>query len=195
MKNQFVLFACLFFCGALFAQEKPKDSKKDCGCSFSSVNNVGMLEGSAGSAFHVQTINGMRFNKWFAGVGLGIDKYKFRTVPLFLDVRRDLLNKINTPFLYADIGASFPWVTDKEENVWGRESDYKTGLYYDAGVGYKLIIGRGRGLLFSGGFSMKHVREIASFATPCFNPPCGFTEGERYDFKLKRFSLKAGLQL
>ncbi|HYE56155.1 MAG TPA: hypothetical protein VD996_15005 [Chitinophagaceae bacterium] len=194
MKNKVALLACLIFSSVLYAQQQAGKAKNDCGCSFSSVNNAGLLEGSGGSALQLQTINGMRYGKWFAGIGIGLDRYKFRTVPLFVDVRRDLLDRINTPFLYGDIGYNFPWVEKKNQNAW-ETYDYKGGLYYDAGVGYKLMLGKQRALLFSGGFSLKRLHETRYQNINCIFPPCGELEGDRYEFTLKRFSLKAGLQL
>lgn len=197
MKKRFlqVLTLCMLMYGNAYTQPKTKKaSASDCGCSFSSINQAGLLEGSGGSAFQVQTINGLRYHKWFAGLGIGIDKYKFRTVPLFFDVRRDLLNRINTPFLYADIGTHLPWVKDSE-NTWWERSEFSRGLYYDAGLGYKLQLGKGRGLLFSGGFSLKRMRETRFMGTMCINPPCLEQVAEKFDFTMKRFTLKAGIQL
>lgn len=178
----------------LIAQEQAK-KKNDCGCSFSSINQAGLLEGSAKSSFNLQTINGLQYKTWFAGIGVGLDKYRFRSVPVFFDLRKDLVKKWNTPFLYGDIGVNFPWVQDAE-NRWWERSEFDRGLYYDAGVGYKLNLGKGRGLLFSGGFSMKRIRETRYIIGSCpIVGPCAEQEGERFSFTLKRFAFKAGLQL
>jgi hypothetical protein len=186
---------CMLIYGHAYTQQKnPKPPGKDCGCSFSSINQVGLLEGSGGSAFQAQTINGIRYRKWFAGLGIGLDKYKFRTAPLFLDIRRDLLNRTNTPFVYADIGTHLPWVKDSEQDWWER-SEFNRGLYYDAGLGYKLQLGKGRGLLFSGGFSLKRMREKRFLGTMCINPPCSEQMFDRFDYSLRRFTLKAGIEL
>ncbi|HEY0680673.1 MAG TPA: hypothetical protein VGD17_20480 [Chitinophagaceae bacterium] len=187
------LVLCVCVSSIANAQQSGNSAKKDCGCSFSSINQAGLLEGSSGSAFQFQTINGMRYQKWFVGLGVGLDKYRFRTVPVFFDIRRDLLNKLNTPFLYGDIGASIPWVEDKDKTFWGR-SEFDRGLFYDAGIGYKLNLGKGRAVLFSGGVSLKKIRETRHFDVACITFPCP-GQSERYDFSLRRFSLKAGLQL
>lgn len=177
------------------AQQAAK--KSNCGCSFSSVNQVGLTEGSAGASFQVQSINGFRYKTWFAGVGLGLDHYRYRTIPLFFDVRKDLFkNKLNTPFVYGDIGINMPWVDeDKQQETWWGTNKYKNGLYYDAGVGYKLNVGKNRGLLFSAGFSLKKFQEVRYYEVVCVTAPCPQLEGERFNFSLKRISLKAGLQL
>ena len=67
---------------------------------FHSINMAGIIKGEKSSYIQLQTINGVAFNKWFAGAGMGLDYYTFRTIPLFLDVRRTITNKQNAPFLY-----------------------------------------------------------------------------------------------
>lgn len=178
----------------LLPAQQPAAKNTGCGCSFSSINQVGLTEGKAGTSFLVQSINGLRYRTWFAGVGVGLDHYRYRTVPLFFDVRKDLFGKKhNTPFIYADIGTNFAWLSDKQqENFWGT-NEYSNGLYYDAGLGYKLNVGKGRGLLFSGGFSLKKFRETRHYSVVCITAPCPESY-ERFDFTLRRVSVKAAIQ-
>ena len=174
------------------AQETKKP--KDCGCSFSSTNQIGLLEGSTGTSFQFQTINGARYKNWFAGIGIGYDRYRVRSVPLFLDLRWTLFSRPNTPFVYGDVGYNFAWPEDRDTDNWW-ESEFRGGVYYDAGIGYRLGIGKTQGIVFSGGFSMKRIREER------LTTICGFAgctpnnEVELYDFKLRRISLKVGIQL
>ncbi|MCW3110153.1 MAG: hypothetical protein JWQ09_4659, partial [Segetibacter sp.] len=42
---------------------------------FSAINQVGLLTGSRGEAVTVQTINGIKKDKSFAGAGVGFDFY------------------------------------------------------------------------------------------------------------------------
>ncbi len=56
---------------------------------FHSINNIGLLEGQTGSAFQLQSINGMQYKSWYAGIGLGLDFYRYRTIPLFIDFRKE----------------------------------------------------------------------------------------------------------
>jgi hypothetical protein len=194
MRNILLLSLLVLSCCVVNAQQKDKKKKPGCGCSFNSILQVGMLEGSAGSSWQVQSINGVRFGKLSTGIGIGLDKYRFRSLPVFFDVRTDLSKKPNTAFVYGDIGLNVPWVVKANDNFWGTKT-YDRGIYYDAGAGYKLIVGKNRGLIFSAGYSMKKMRETKYFFTICDFGPCPALEGERFDFTLKRFSLKAGLQL
>jgi hypothetical protein len=195
MKKRFSNFLLALIGIPFLLQAQQPAKKSNCGCSFSSINQFGLLEGSSRTSYQLQTINGLRYRGWFAGVGVGLDRYRFTTVPLFVDIRRELFRKPSTPFLYGDIGIHLPWVRDKEQAWWGSQhSDYNRGLYYDVGAGYSLGIGKKRSLLFSGGISLKKIRETRNYEVVCITFPCP-EQSEQYNFSLKRFSLKAGIQL
>lgn len=108
-----LLFFALFIClsGLVSAQQKTKT----CPWQFHSINNVGLLEGQTGSAFQLQSINGMQYKSWYAGIGLGLDFYRYRTIPLFLDIRKEFGSGSNKFFAYADGGVNFVWLTDNEK--------------------------------------------------------------------------------
>ncbi|HYC27870.1 MAG TPA: hypothetical protein VEB42_03625 [Chitinophagaceae bacterium] len=192
-RSIFALLICAALPMMLHAQQVAKKAKPGCGCGFSSINQVGLLEGSGGHFAQLQTINGFRYRTWFTGLGIGLDYYHYRSVPLFIDVRKDLFNKPNTPFFYGDAGIHIPWVLDKQK-PWAGRADYNNGFYYDAGLGYSFNLGKSRALLFSGGVSLKKIRETRIYDVVCITFPCPM-QTERYDFSFKRFSLKAGLRL
>jgi hypothetical protein len=194
MKKRLLILLCLGIPFMMNAQQAAKKAS-GCGCSFSSINQVGLAEGSAGSSFQLQSVNGLQYRTWFAGIGVGLDHYRYRSIPLFFDVRKELFkNKVNTPFLYGDIGTNIPWIPEgKEEEIWGNRN-YDNGLYYDAGVGYKLNLGKKRAMLFSGGYSVKKFGEKRYYDIACIMAPCPQPE-ERFNFTLKRVSLKVGIQL
>jgi hypothetical protein len=187
-----VFTACVLIASAQEAnQERP--AKKGCSCSFSSINQIGGLYGSKGTYFQVQTINGIRYKTWFAGVGAGIDYYTRRGIPVFLDVRKDIFEKRSTPFLYADAGIHL--VRDRKEALsrWDQNT-YSNGFYGDAGVGYKLHLhGAGR-LLVSAGYSYKNINRRFEYIFSCPTTRCN---ENYYTYKnyLHRLSVKLGLQL
>src|SRR5579862_3368717 len=82
------------------AQQKSLPAK----WQFNSINSVGLLEGETGSAFQLQTINGAQYKSWFAGMGLGLDFYRIRSIPLFADIRKEFGKGNNKLLVYADIG-------------------------------------------------------------------------------------------
>jgi hypothetical protein len=191
-KNTLIVIAisCISFQG--LAQHAKKTGSP---FSFRSINLVGMTEGDEGTAFQLQTINGAQYKGWFAGLGVGLDYYGTRSVPLFLDLRKDILNRKNTPFVYANAGVNYVWQTTSEKNIYSKSS-FDSKLYYDFGIGYKAGIGRNNALLLSLGYSEKDILEkmssyvwpVAIYTSAVYVKP---TE-DRYSYTLRRLSLKFG---
>src|SRR5687767_13793360 len=75
---------------------------------FNSINMFGVAAGESKLFGLLQTVNGITYDTWFAGIGAGLDYYSYRTIPLFFDLRRDI-GKLNKGFIYADLGYNFPW--------------------------------------------------------------------------------------
>ncbi|NII27726.1 hypothetical protein HB364_21770 [Pseudoflavitalea sp. X16] len=190
-----IVMLCCFTATAIAQTDSTgKAVKKGCSCTFSSINQVGLLTGETGSYFLAQTINGIKYKTWFAGVGVGLDFYKVRGVPVFLDVRKDLLNKTATPFIYVDGGINFSWPTDKDkggEDRWKFNND----LYLDAGLGYKNNLGKGHALLVSVGYSLKMIKQkYAPYEICPLWGACWPTSKEVYKYTFNRLSLKVGWQ-
>lgn len=162
---------------------------------FSSVNQAGLLVGSRGEAFMIQTINGIKKDKWFAGAGTGLDFYNQRTIPLFIDIRRDVTNRKNTPFAYADAGINFLWLNfiQKEQQ---QISTSSPGLFYDLGIGWKLSGKNNRGFIFSAGYSFKQVKEKVKQLWWTSPTPQLETENyEHHNYLFRRVVVKLGLVL
>ncbi|OQP54652.1 hypothetical protein A4H97_22065 [Niastella yeongjuensis] len=198
MPIKYFLFFALLTLGCVFitsAQEikQEQPAKKGCSCSFSSINQLGTVGGRWGIGPLVQSVNGVRYKTWFAGIGVGIDGYKRGSFPVFLDVRKDLFSKSLTPFIYADAGLHFPGKKIVSDNQWF-ESEYSTGFYSDAGIGYKLGGSRpGRGAIVSAGYSYKYIeREYRYKQSACVNCTTSYTT---YNSYLHRISIKIGWQL
>jgi hypothetical protein len=166
---------------------------------FHSINNVGFLEGQTGSAFQLQTINGVQCKSWFSGAGLGLDYYRFRTVPLFFDLRKEFGKCANKLFLYSDLGVNFSWVTDKEKTNYVVDDKFANGLYAEAGLGYKAVIGKNQALLISVGYSYKKLREtyISWQYYPginMINPEQNINNQNQINYGFSRLSIKMGWQ-
>lgn len=159
---------------------------------FSSVNQAALLAGEGGDAFGLQTINGFTKNKWYAGAGVGLDLYAHRTVPAFIDIRRDLTTKQNRPFVYADLGLNFLWLTAAGKQA---RSSPKTspGGYYDIGAGLKLISKNNRAVLLSVGYTVKQVKEQIKSWTPSPDPAWQNENYDRYDYVYRRLVFKLGV--
>ena len=187
MKKIIILsFIFLLFTGISRAQNK---EKKSCRCSFQSIVNIGLLEGQESTDFHLQTINGIEYRGWFAGIGAGVDYYRFRSIPVFLDIRKNILNNKISPFLYADVGIHFPWAKDNESYYQG--ATMSNGLYYDAGIGMNFSIKKNQGFIFSAGYSYKFAKETYAWPVNCIMGPCPeYKQTRSYD--LNRLSMKVG---
>jgi hypothetical protein len=161
--------------------------------SFSSQNYVGLLEGEHSSSLQLQTINGARFGSWFVGLGAGIDWYYRRSIPVFASLNRDFFKKERRSFyLSANAGINFPWQTNTYHNEWGYdETKSYSGLYWSAGLGYKIGIGKGNdALLMQVGYDYKHVGEKVSLPYRVFNSETD--PNDRFDYQLRRLSFKVG---
>ena len=187
-----VFISALAFANITRAQQAEKPKQKTCGCKFTSINQVGMVAGEASDSYQLQTVNGVSYRTWMVGAGIGIDGYRYRSIPLFLQLRKEFTLSSNALFIYNDIGLNYPWVKDQQKQFYG-PSDYKHGVYYDGGLGYKLVLKK-QSLLFSSGFSLKEMSEDRSYMTCPFAGPC-FQSKNVYHYSLKRLSFKLGIQL
>ena len=164
---------------------------------FHSINNIGLLEGETGSAFQMQTINGVNYKSWFAGAGLGLDLYRLRTIPLFVDFRKEFGKNNNKIFLYSDVGINFSWVTDQQKTSYVQSDKFNNGFYGDWGLGYKVKMGKSNNLLLSLGYSYKKTEETYD---PIYYPPGIFygqgtepnDQEQKINYSLNRLTIKIG---
>lgn len=160
---------------------------------FSSIESVGLLTGQNGSAAIVQTINGITAGNWFTGVGLGIDYYGSRSIPLFIDVRRDI-KKAKPLFVYADGGIHFPWATTNQLAAKGYQATTSNGFYFDGGAGLKLRIKNSQSILLSVGYAYKTYVDKAEMFT-IWQWPTGENTNDYYRYINRTITLKIGWQL
>ena len=160
---------------------------------FHSINNIGLLEGQTGSSFQMQTINGVQYRSWFGGVGLGLDFYRFRTIPLFIDLRKEFGKSGNKAFVYADAGTNFAWISDNEKSAYLQNDKFSRGFYTDLGLGYKVAAGKNCHLVISLGYSFKKLTESYDTQVYFYNPIDDNTPyQEKINYSLNRLSIKIG---
>ncbi|MGN6400639.1 MAG: hypothetical protein ACTHMD_09305 [Flavisolibacter sp.] len=185
MKQICSFIVLLFFALSMQAQKKSE-------FKFSSINQVGFLKGSSDQAMQIQTVNGVSFKTWFAGVGVGLDDYNFKTFTIFAELRKNISDKPQTPFVYVDLGTSIP-AKKQEEDLW-QTIVYKNGLYFDAGVGYQIPIKGNLSFNFSAGYSQKYLHETRTAKGIVIDFPVGGgPQAEYYDYTFKRLSIKMAL--
>ncbi len=173
----------LLFLPALYSQVK-----------FQSVSSVGMLNGSAGPSLLLETIAGVSYKNSFAGIGAGLDHYRFRTVPLFVGLRQAFGKGKRALFIYGNAGYHFDWLTEENEkryNVFSINNNYTGSIYYDAGIGYSFGFKKADALLLSAGFSYKEVKNTSENSFCPIVGPCN-NEVQTYNYQMPRLVFKAG---
>ena len=159
---------------------------------FHSINNLGLLEGQAGSSFQLQTINGVQNRSWFGGIGLGIDYYRYRTIPLFFDLRKEFGKNSNKAFIYADLGTNFAWVSENEKLYYLVDDHFGNGFYSDLGLGYKVMTGKSNHFLISLGYSFKKLTETYRSQLFSYIDQLQTGQYDKINYNLHRLSIKAG---
>ena len=172
-----------FLCATAQHQHMPVKWK------FHSVNQLGLLQSEDKTAFELQSINGFQYSNFFIGLGAGLDYYKYKSIPLFADIRK-YFGKANAAFfIYADAGIHFIW---EKRNLSGYEIDkYYPGLYTGGGIGYKAGFKNGTGLLLSVGYSYKRVNDRLQAIDFCSSPGCSI-QSDYYRYNLNRLLLLVG---
>jgi hypothetical protein len=174
---------------------------------FRSNNYLGLASGELGNYGLVQTVNGIYKGPWFLGLGAGLDNYRFRSIPLFFSVTRDLpvfgalpaFSKRGALFLNLDGGIDLPWY---KRTVTGYDgiiaSKFRPGPRWNAGLGYKwkLSAQTGKALLLSVAYSMKKLREDQTGPSTCVNSGiCGITQQTYvYEYLNHTILFKIGFQ-
>jgi hypothetical protein len=161
MKKRYLL--CLAFCFCLFSIQA-QDGKR---LKFHSLNNLGLVNGENATSAALQTVNGFSRKGFFAGIGVGLDYYQYRSVPLFADLRYEFGKKKTRPFIYADGGVNFEWVQNEfryEATIWNPGSnDFKHGVYMDMGIGINAGTKNGNAVVLSLGYSRKTMKETNTY--------------------------------
>lgn len=161
---------------------------------FNSRNFIGLLEGERGSAFQLQTVNGISFKRYFAGLGTGLDYYGSRSVPAFLSLSADVRRQPRTFFVTANAGLNFSWKPENFSQLSTINIKNNPGLYGSAHLGYRVQSkNRKDGFMLSLGYSYKHHRETHEIRQFCINPPCQLTK-EYMDYYFRRISVLLGWQ-
>ncbi len=169
------------------AQNKPVKFK------FSSVNSVALAVGEQSTDGVLQTVNGLQKGKWFAGIGMGLDYYLYRTAPVFVDVRREFGEKKNKPFVYADAGWNIAWVQkyfNIMPSIWNgnQENTFHNGFYSDVGVGVALGVKHEQAFIMSLGYSFKGMRETRTYT---WGLP-ELEQKEEFKYNFNRIMIKLG---
>ena len=174
-----ILVLLLFLPSLAIAQKKQVTNK----AKFQSSLGASILIGYSEPSWNLQLVNGIRINNWFAGIGAGIDNYRYRTVPLFLSARKEGLFKRKL-FAYLDAGVSIPAVKD-QDLPFNQDDKFYAGFYSETGIGWKIPAGKKTSLRLSAGYSVRTFREkVHSPSFSSFWPDPGNVSENKYTFQL-----------
>ncbi len=191
-RKYFLLVFCCLVTVSLVAQ-----NKKTKHYQFRSVNSLALVNGSNATAIALQSVNGFKKGAWFAGIGVGLDYYLYRTVPVFADIRYEFGKSKNKVFVYADGGYNIEWVNEySTSNGWFWNTtghEFHNGFYTDAGLGCAVGMKNGEALVLSVGHSHKYLEE--TITTQGWEPgpqpgPTAQTSLNRY--RLNRIVVRIG---
>jgi hypothetical protein len=187
-KKAWVLLCCCLFPCLLAAQGvKPV---------FNSITQAGLLLGAAQTALTAQTINGIRFQRITAGLGIGYDEYGFKSLPAFADIRYTLSKKTKRLEVYADAGLNVPLHSSAlpkrrpDGTLW---HILQPSFYGEAGISCKVIRwGENGGITISAGYSYKtfHYAETRHVSYGSIH-----TDRIAYRYQYRRYALRLGVAL
>jgi hypothetical protein len=138
---------------------------------WNAMASAGLLTGESDTKPFFQLSGGLRYNRFFTGIGAGYDTYEFNSIPVFADWRVNL-GKKQMVFLYGNAGYNFPGQYSSEDEFSKTSDRLRGGIYFDAGIGYRIPLGNLHRLALSAGFSRKDITQRKVFVTPCLVPPC-----------------------
>lgn len=184
MKLAFAIFVMCINCNVFSQQQKLK---------FASINTIGILHGDAGVFGNIQSVNGGVKNNWFAGIGLGVDWYKYKSVTATAEVKDYLLKEKNFG-VNAGIGYNFPFNNKPDFTVIDTyyTPTFAGGLYTNVGIFYEFkLLKKYRGII-NPGFNLKKMSLTTKDISPCLVPPCPETSS-KYQYNFQTLSIKTGL--
>lgn len=168
-------------------------AQKDKHFRFESYNAVGVTANSQTTHGLLQTVNGMAYGPFYAGLGVGVDYARIRSVPLFLDLRYRYGTGKNRWFAYADGGYNFPWDDMSDVSTGGGvDPAFKGGLYLDGGLGYQRMMGKRSALFVTLGYSEKYLSESYTVIPFCPGPGICDPYTDYAAYRFKRFIFKLG---
>lgn len=176
------------FAKSMVAQESGADRKFI--NRFHSFNTVQLLNGSSRTSAALTTVNGLQFNRFFTGIGVGYDYYFHTSVPLFGELRYNLLERKGRLQLFGNGGVNFvtSLSTNKAENNIG---EYKAGATYGGGIDY-LVMSKRQAFIIGASFSNKQYYQLVDYYV--YNPVENMIENypRKDHYSLNRIAIRIG---
>jgi len=188
MRFKIILLTAIFCLFLNYAFSQISKSSKE-RVHFRSSFLAGVLEGEKGGYFQMQLINGIKYKTMFAGIGIGLDHYYIRSVPIVLQIEKDFSAGPSRPYLYGNAGLNIPWATNNQE-----QTGMKSNWISEFGLGYKFPISSKNLLFFNAGYEIKHLRQIVPGWPVTSDPQFYYLNyDQHYSYTFRMLSVKAGI--
>ena len=184
-----IVLAFIYFTGLSFitnAQEKEISTKTN----FYSTISAGYVMGESGVFPGVQISSGISFKDFKISVGGGYDGYLFKSFPIFAGISRDFDKKKK---LFGFINGGYHFPKSEKNNVWSNP-ETEGGLYADAGLGFRIKLGKKNNLLLSSSYNYKRVRQFNTYIYQCITYPCPVNK-TMSDYSLNYLSMRLGWEI
>lgn len=155
--------------------------KKNIKPGWKTITAAGFAAGQSGTGAVFQISSGVTFNRYYAGIGAGYDRYEFDSWPVFADMRASFGNR-KLLFVYVLPGYTIPGKFTREMDFEWRKVNERMegGFYMDMGFGYRIPMGSMNRLSFSAGYIRKSLVHRKMYSYPCGTQPCTEAEPDRY---------------
>lgn len=188
MKKIFFVFSILFYCGICKAQKIKRTS-------FNSYNAVGLIIGQSENSMSLETVNGITLGNWFAGAGFAYDAYRYKTIPVFIDIKYHFANNKDW-FVQTDVGYNIPAIVKSAEDKLFYSVQYTGGIFLQSGVGYLFLHKKNYNAYCTINAGLKKITRNTGLLYRDDSPPYNemIVQYKGYQYELKTISIKAGIQ-
>jgi hypothetical protein len=159
---------------------------------------AGLVNGNWETNSYVQTTHGIRYKQWLFGLGAGIDYYRYRSVPVYVEVQRSFGKKTVRPFVVAAAGVNTTWPTEEQKQEWNgwlqrTPAIFSNGLYSRLGAGVLLNARAKVTFSLRAAYSYKALsRSYTEFTWDPWPQPTNITEKEM-EYRLNRLTIGLGV--
>ncbi len=158
----------------------------------------GLVNGNFSTSSYVQTKHGIEYKHWVVGVGAGMDYYRYRTVPLYVELQRSFGKNSVRPFAVIAAGVNATWPTEEqkqETNGWLQRSPavFSNGFYSRLGGGVLLTTNSKVKISITAAYSYKTLSRTYSESNWDMWPqPVNIVE-KTIEYRMNRLSIGLGV--
>lgn len=176
MKNFILSVSCIFVACIASAQKTKMPYHFSINGSYVMGSNKISFQGFITNSISIRNFN--------AGISAGIDFYRFRTIPIFLNVRMHVTKEKNV-FAYTHLGYNIPFVTSTKDFSYDKNiHKFSGGMFAGFGGGVEFKLSKKAKLLLSAGYSLKNISYKIEYSSA----------SDRYVFNLNRMVVNMGVE-